>query len=445
MKSVEKTITNYNLIQNDDVIGVACSGGVDSMCLLHFLNSIKNELGCEVVAVTVDHGIRKESGKDAEFVVNYCQKNNIKVYKFKGNVIELSKNSGKTIEQAAREFRYNIFRSLIKDGKVTKIALGHHMMDQAETILLNIFRGSGLLGAAGMDYIREGVYIRPLLKTTKFEIIAYINANEIPYIEDATNQSNEYSRNYIRNLIMPLIRNKWKQADLNICSFGEICKIDDDYINSQIKSNMIVLENNNTVKIPVSYFVYEQSLINRIILKAVKEIGILSDIERKHINIIKNFALQSENGTKINLPNKLQALKEYNYITLTNKQLERSTKTLAFKTGKTDISNFGVIEIKKLKDYTIGEYTHLIDADKLPKNAVWRKRKNADVFKKFGSGTKSLSNYFTDIKVPRRLRDSIPVLAVENEILIVAGYEISNFLKVDNETQTAYGINVIVF
>lgn len=445
MVSVEKLISKNNLISSDDIVGVACSGGADSMSLLHYLNSVKDSLNCKVVAITVDHGIRETSEQDAEFVVNYCNKHNIKVYKYKGRVKELSEKSGQTIEQAAREFRLQIFNELLTKKEITKVALGHHLQDQAETILLNIFRGAGLQGAGGMDIVRDGVFLRPLLKTSKSEIMAYINANEIPYVEDETNQSNEYARNYIRNLIMPLVRNKWKNADTIISNFGETCKQDDEYIHKHISDDMLFVENNGTVRIPVSYFVYDESIINRIILKAAKSIGVFADIERKHIKLIKAFALESENGTRINLPNKLQVLKEYSFITITNKDFKPIAKTWPLKVGKTDITQFGVMEIARLKKFKLGDYRHLVDVKKVPKNAIWRFRQDGDVFEKFGGGTKSLNDYLTDIKVPRRLRNTLPLLVVEHEVLVVGGYEISNKVKIDETTKTAYGINPVPF
>ena len=180
MKSVEKTIEKYGIIQKGDKIGVACSGGKDSMTLLHYLNSISKEKGFEVIAITVDHGIRETSDNDAEFVVNYCNTMGIKVIKQKVNALKVSQDKNVTIETAARECRFKVFKALLNKGIVNKIALGHHLQDQAETILLNIFRGTGITGASGMDVIRDGVYIRPLLYTTRAEIMAYVNTNEIP-------------------------------------------------------------------------------------------------------------------------------------------------------------------------------------------------------------------------------------------------------------------------
>ena len=436
MKSIEKTIEKYNLINEHDKIGVAVSGGKDSMCLLHYLHSISKEKNFECIAITIDHSLRENSAKDAQFVVNYCNKNGIKVYMYKVNAERLSKDKGLTIEAAARECRFRIFKALINKKVINKIALGHHMQDQAETILLNIFRGSGITGASGMDVVRDGIYLRPLLNTSKTEIMAYINANDIPYVEDETNESNDYSRNYIRNMIMPLIRNKWNGADNAICTFGELCKLDDEYIYSTINDDAVVYETDGVVKIPVNY---------RILRKAFKGIGVVADIERKHLKIINQLALEAENGSRITLPNRISVIKEYNYVTMTNKNFTPEPRTWKLERGKIDIPNFGVIEMQVTRKLDIGEFSHLIDYNKVPKNAVWRYRKDGDVFEKFGGGTKSLSDFLIDEKIPARLRTYLPVLASGNEILVVAGVEISNKVKVDEETKTAWGINAVRF
>lgn len=445
MESVEKTISKYNLFNQGDVVGVACSGGADSMSLLYYLNSAKQSLGISIVAVTIDHGIRENSKNDVEFVVNYCNKNDIAVLKYSGNVPALAEKNKQTIEQAARDYRYGIFANLLTKKTVTKMALGHHMQDQAETILLNIFRGAGLAGAAGMDIVRDGVYVRPLLKTPKSEIMAYVNINEIPYVEDETNHSNDYARNYVRNQIMPLIRNKWKSADQTICNFGEICKKDNDYINGTIADDGLVLEDSSTINIPVTYFVYAEPAITRIILKAVKLIGVKSDLESKHIELIINLALNSENGATINLPNKVVAIKEYNFVTISNKNFAPKPKQWKFAIGKTDITGFGVLEVKKVRKAQVGEYNHVIDAKCLPKDAVWRYRQEGDMFEKFGGGTKSLSDYLSNKKIPRRRRTYLPVLASGKEVYVIAGVEISNKVKTTESTKTFYGINAVTF
>jgi len=444
MDKVLDEIKKHELIKKGEKIAVACSGGKDSMSLLHYLWTHKDELGIEVLAVNVDHGIRENSESDSKFVANYCEKHGIKIYSFKVNAKQFSEDKKLTIEQGARECRYKVFKSLISKRLVDKIALAHHMQDQTETILLNIFRGTGIAGAGGMDYIRDGIYIRPFINTSRSEVRAYIERNDIPYVEDETNQDDDFNRNYIRNRLMPLIRYRWPNVDTTIASFGANCRQDEEYIESTISTDAIVFED-GIARIYSNYFVYQDAYVFRLILKALKSIGLGNNIEKKHLKMIKEMALESENGTKISLPNGLTVIKEYNFITFTNRNIKASSKEYPFTKGKLDISNFGLIETFVLKKFELGQYTHLIDMTKLPKDAKWRFRRDGDTFEKFGGGTNSLSDYLIDKKIPVRLRNLTPVLASGNEILIVAGVEISDKIKVDKNTKTALGINVVRF
>lgn len=444
MEKVLQTIEKYNMFNKGDRVAVACSGGEDSMSLLHYLWNNKESLGIDVCVVNVDHSIREHSAYDSHFVSSYCIKNNIKIYSFKVNAKQFSIDKKLTLEQGARECRYRIFRNLINKNMVDKIALAHHMQDQAETILLNIFRGTGLHGASGMDYVRDGVYVRPLLKTTKNEIKAYIEINDIPYVDDETNEDNDYNRNYIRNKIMPLIRYRWQNVDAQISRFGDTCRSDDNYINSLLSDDAIITEE-GIVRILTNYLVYPDAYVFRLIMKGLQSIGHSYDIEKKHLAMIKSMGLEADNGTKINLPNGLTIIKEYNYITITDRAIKPKNKHYEFKRGKIDVSNFGLIETFLLKNFQVGDYTHVIDAAKLPKDAEWRFRKDGDTFEKFGGGNNSLSDYLIDKKIPVRLRNSTPVLASGSEILVVAGVEISDKVKIDKKTKTAYGINVVRF
>ena len=270
MDNVLEFIKKNNLIKSGEIIGVACSGGRDSMCLLHYLNSIKAELDCEVVAVNVDHSIRPSSAFDTEFVMKFCKEHGIRAYKFKVEALKVMKDENLTLEQSARKVRYGVFETVISRGLVDKIALAHHMNDQAETVLLNIIRGAGLAGARGMEPVRDGVYIRPLLETPREEIMAYLDEYGIEYVEDETNNDTEFSRNYIRNIVMPALRKRFKGVDKNIVNFSRICAQDDKYINNQIDFSSII-EGKDIVKIPLSLFYLDTAIVNRILLKELSD------------------------------------------------------------------------------------------------------------------------------------------------------------------------------
>lgn len=439
MKNVQELIKKNKLFNSGEIIGVACSGGIDSMSLLHYLNSVREDYDIEIVAINVDHCIRQESSEDSAFVVNYCRQNRIRCHKFRVDATLIAKEKKIGIEEAAREARYNTFNALIEKGIVDKIALAHHEQDQVETILLNLLRGCGLKGVTGMDVVR-GKFIRPFLTTNKKDILSYAYTNNIPYVEDSTNNNIEYSRNLLRNKILPLIRDNWSNADANLLSFAKICKDDDEYINSTISFDDMIVEK-NLVKIPLYYFVYSPSIINRVIRHGFEKLNLLKDIESKHISIIKNLVASGENGVKLNLPNNIIVHKEYDYLTLSLKEEKQKPLPIEFVTGKKDLFNGYSIKVKKTSKFNVKELkTHVIDAKKLPNDCVWRTREDGDIFEKFGGGDKKLKTYFINEKVPNRIRNDIPVLASGNQVYVVLGYEISNKVKVDETTKMAYEI-----
>lgn len=440
MDNVLEYIKANNLIKPGEVIGVACSGGRDSICLLHFLNSVKEDLDCEIVAVNVDHGIRAHSALDTEFVMQFCKQHGIRAYKFKGEALKVAKEEKLTVEQAARKVRYGVFETLIKRGLADKIALAHHQSDQAETILLNIIRGAGLSGARGMEPIRDGIYIRPLLSTPREEIMEYIDENGLEYVEDETNRDTEYSRNYIRNIVMPALRKKFKGVEKNIINFSKICAKDDDYINSQIDLGTII-EDKETTRIPLTFFYQDESIINRVLRKTLSKFS-SQDIESKHINLVRSFALESENGNIINLPFQIKVCKEYDYIVIGHIRKKELADSYKFKAGRIKIEGYGSIRVSAAKKYSEKSHQHIIDANKIPDDAVWRFKQTGDTFATLGlGGTKKLKDYFIDKKVPQRVRDEIPLLASGNKILAIADLEIAEDVKVTDETTDFVKIN----
>ncbi len=436
MENIRKLIEEKHLINEGDVVGVGVSGGKDSMALLHYLNSISRDYGFEVVAITVDHSIRENSALDAIFVMDYCKHNRIRAYKFKVDVPSLAKQKSLSLESAAREARFGVFQSLISRGTVDKIALAHHQSDQAETVLMHLFRGSGISGLKGMKLVRDNVYIRPMLQTNEKSIWKYVLDNDIEYREDESNQENEYNRNYIRNEIMPLVLKRWPNAITSILNFADLASKDDEYINSQVPTDAFIISEKE-IKIPLSYFLYSTPIVSRMITRALGYIGVNKDIESKHIDMVINFVNSAENGKRIDLPLKVSLHKEYDFVTITNKQKKEIVFNEKHKLGSFVVPYYGKLSIKKVN--SIGDAEKLYyDAEKVPKDAIWRFRKTGDVFEKFGGGTKKLKSYLIDKKIPSRLRDYIPVLCKENEVYIIAGVEISDKIKVNHDTKRIY-------
>ena len=435
-KEVLESIKKYNMIKPGEVIGVAVSGGADSMALLNFLNEHKEDLDCEVVGITIDHMLRGENSLgDALFVKTYCNDNGIPCWKFSVDARRVADSKNIGVEEGARIARYGVFEKLLEENKVDKIALAHHTSDQAETILMHILRGSGIKGAGGMDFVRDGFYIRPLLDTPKDEIMQYVYEHDIPYLEDETNQDTTISRNLIRNVVMPELRKVWSNLDRTLCNFGKTCKEDDAVIRSMINFDA-VLYNENLIKIPLTYFVYSNSYIFRLLDDCLNKLGVTQNIERKHFLMIVDLAKSGENGAKINLPEDVDVFKEYEYITIVRKKPKFEANTeWAFKIGTIQFGDYGKLSVKRVKDHSLKAGYLLIDMDKVPKGAVWRVRKDGDYIEKFGGGIRKLKSYLNDKKVPARIRNYLPVLALNNEVLAVAGVDISEQLRVTDDTK----------
>lgn len=440
MLDCENFIFENKLFKSGEIIGVGCSGGSDSLALLHYLANNQEKFDIEVVAIHVDHEIRENSYIDADFVKEKAREWGIRFYKFRVDAPKIAKEKGISLESAAREARYGVFKTLLKKGLIDKIALAHHISDQAETILMHLFRGAGIAGAKGMNAISDKVYVRPFLNTTKDEILQYLAENHLDYCEDETNEDISYNRNFVRNVLMKEIKSRWPNVEQALVNFAKSVKDDDEYINKQIYAEAIITED-KVVKIPTSYFLYDKALVSRIIFRAVKSIGINQDIERKHIEAISELALKGDNGKRLFLPFEAIAIKEYDYLTIYNRHKEEVKFEQELKCGEFDVPNFGKLVVKRVKDFSILPGQLLIDYRKVPKDAVWRFRQDGDIFTKFGGGTKKLKSFMIDKKIPVRLRDYIPVLASGNEIFAIAGVEISDKVKVEN-VPTAYLIEV---
>lgn len=442
MEKIFDFIKKNNLIKPGEVIGVGVSGGVDSMSLLHFLFTNREKLDIEVVAIHINHGIREESEEEARFVLQKCREMGVRVYKFTIDSPKLAKDRKVSLETAARDGRYGVFEALIKKDIVDKIALAHHQSDQAETILMHIFRGCGVAGARGMEPVRDKIYIRPMLPVSKEEIMEYSSINNLEFVEDASNQDVSYSRNYIRNVVMKDILKKWPNAIEAINNFATAVSEDDNYIKKNLDTNSLLVDE-KIVQMPCSYFYGSSAIYSRIVFKALALIGVKKDIERKHIEMIKDLAVNLENGKKIKLPYEITVSKEYDFLTFENNYIEKPTLSKSLKCEDFIAPNFGIISIKRAKtDKKKDEKALYFDYRKVPKTARWRYREEGDVFEKFGGGTKKLKSYLIDKKIPVRLRDFIPVLADENEIYVIAGVEVSEKVRISPDIATCYKLTV---
>jgi len=208
-EEVLKTIETYNLIEKNDKIVIGVSGGPDSICLLHVLYGLKEKLGIEIVVAHVNHMLRDVADLETEYVQNFCKKLGIECYVKKADILEISKTQKKGTEEVGRQVRYDFFEEVAKKTNSNKIATAHNSNDRAETVILNILRGSGLSGLKGIEPIRDNKYIRPLINTDRQDIENYCNDNKLEPKYDKTNNENIYTRNKVRNTVIPYIKKEF--------------------------------------------------------------------------------------------------------------------------------------------------------------------------------------------------------------------------------------------
>lgn len=309
-----ETIYKNKLIENGDKVVVGVSGGPDSICLLDILNNIKNDdsipLKFELVVAHINHNIRKEAKDDEEYVKNYCKNNKIECYVLNIEVLKKALDEKIGTEEAGRNARYEFFEKILKETDSNKIATAHTANDNAETVLMNIMRGSGTSGLKGIRPIRDNKFIRPLINSTRDEIEQYCEERTLKPRIDKTNFENDYTRNKVRNLLIPFIKEKFNpNIIMSINRLSDIANEENEYLENITKEKyeeILINENSRTEIILDLKKFNKQDLIikKRIILHTINILlGSTQGIGKVHIeDIIK---LCSNNlGNKYLTPNK---------------------------------------------------------------------------------------------------------------------------------------------
>ena len=425
---------NENFIRKGETIAVALSGGKDSIALVSILFDNADKLGITVKAINVEHGIRGETSlRDSLFVADFCKNRGIPLKSFSIDCKKFAADHGYGVEEGARIARYKFFLQAIEEGFCDKVATAHHLSDSVETLLFNLFRGASVAGVTGIGNSRnEGLIIRPFADTPKSEIEEYIEKNDLPYVDDETNFESEYSRNYIRNELMPVILARFPGAERAIGRFLHISDAENEFMDSLAEK---ILKSDGTVyRVGIDT---PDCLCARAIVMAMKKSGIGKDYAKAHIDAVLSLKTL-ENGSVVSLPCEVRAAREYNDIVIYKRH---TVKKFEIPFEKGDICkvvgnlSFSAPENKNIAfDNKRNSDVLYFDYGKLPGNAVIRYRRNGDEFRKFGGCKKKLNDYFTDKKIPVRLRDEIPLVCSGNEVYIICGIEISDLIKVDKDT-----------
>lgn len=307
-EKVRKTIREFNLIEKNDSIVVGVSGGPDSMTLLSILLKLKEEFHLKIYVAHVNHMLRENAIKDEEYVKEFCKKNNIEIFIKKANISEIAQKEKIGLEEAGRNIRYNFFEEVLKNTKSNKIAIAHNLNDKAETIIMNTLRGSGVSGLKGIEAKRKK-YIRPLIEIERYEIEKYCIENKINPRHDESNDDNTYTRNKIRNIVIPYIKNEFNPNIIKTLNrLSEIIKEEDEYVQSEtekIFKEILLTDEKNKIEFDPRKFNEQEKVIQKnLILLAIKKVkGSIQGIEK--VNIDDIIKLCNNNiGNKLIRPTK---------------------------------------------------------------------------------------------------------------------------------------------
>ena len=311
-KKVLETIKKFRLIENGDKLVLGVSGGPDSIAMLNILNEIKNDekinLDYEIVVAHINHMIREEAKEDELYVKDYCEKKDIEFYSKSIDVKKLANTNKIGTEEAGRNVRYEFFNEILEKTHSNKIAIAHNKNDSAETIIMNIIRGSGISGLKGIE-AKRGLYIRPLIQCERKEIENYCNEYNLNPRIDKTNFENEYTRNKIRNIVIPYVRKEFNPNIVHTLErLSDLVKEEEDYIEKQvidIYNNILIEEKDKEILLDLKKFNIQEKVIkSRLILYTITRLfGNSKGIEKIHIEDIIKLC-NNNIGNKYLMPNK---------------------------------------------------------------------------------------------------------------------------------------------
>jgi len=451
---VKKIIERYNMFSPGDRVLVGVSGGPDSVCLLHILNRCRKDMALSLHVVHINHGIRKrESKREEKFVSHLAGRMGLPITVKSLDVPSYARRKKLTVEEAARDMRYSAFEQLAGKLNAKKIALGHTASDQVETVLMHLLRGSGPQGLSGIPPVRKlgsTAVVRPLIEVNREEILNYLKKNKLTFCLDSSNRKTEYFRNKIRLKLLPLLRKNYNEnIDGALLRLSEILKEENAYWERVVERVLGKVVSWEAEKILIDFkrfLRYNVIVQRRVLYRLFGGIVSLSQIEA-----IRSLAQKSSQGKRVYLGKRFSVRKEGDFLIFSSSP-ERRFKKFNYPLrvpGKNEIEgldltlNTRIVDFRPVSDK--GANTAYFDVDKINfKKLLLRNRREGDRFRPFGlRGTKKLSDFFIDRKIPRRLRDRVPLLVEGEDILWVVGIRRADKARITEDTKKILEVRVL--
>ena len=446
MKATEQKVLRFikenELYSPGEKVLVALSGGPDSVFLLHFFNKFKNKFKIEIGAAHINHRLRgNDSERDELFCKAICDELSVPFYILRKDIKSYSKKNKISLEVAGRKIRYEFFEKISSENKYDKIVTAHNADDNAETVLLNLIKGTGIKGIAGIPVKRNNI-VRPILSLTKKEILDYLNENQFEYRVDESNLSNDFERNFLRNEVIPLIQKNinpaFSNSALNTSLNLQRLNLGLAEIVSGLKSTVKV-KFNRIVSIPVDFIKSENKFIISYTIKEL--IDEIFSVKLESNDLKKIFMLvKKQSGKSEELSENLIALKERNEIRIVKKSALKNSNEVKIRTGseiKIAHKTFSIIEVTR-SEVKIGKAKNIeyISADGLSSDFIVRTWTEGDKFFPIGmQGSKKISDYLNDIKINSFEKKEQLVLENNGGIVWVIGKRLDDRFKLTPNTK----------
>jgi tRNA(Ile)-lysidine synthase len=438
IEAFQNFIKNEKLITENETVLLTISGGVDSMVMLHLF--IKSDY--QFAVAHCNFGLRgPESDGDEALVKQICTENNITFYANKFDTTNYAAENKLSTQMAARELRYNWFDQLCKENNFQLIATAHHQNDVAETMLINITRGTGISGLHGI-LPKKNKIIRPLLFANRNQIEAFASAENITFREDSSNKKTDYWRNKIRLEVIPHLTSLNEKVIDNFYELSNRIKIDEQLLQEKLNDLKKVYLKNQKGLLYIDVKIKQHYASKTILFNVLNEFGfteneVIQLAENSHISIGAIFDSKTH---QLLVDRKYFVIKERE-VEIINQNIEIGKQTLQFQ------SNLGPIHFETLSEYpkVFAKNCLYLDKDKTGNEFVLHTWQQGDRFKPLGmQGTKLVSDYLIDKKINQFEKEKCLVLTSKttNQIAAVIPYQISNDFKINEDTKSILKIDL---
>ena len=455
IRKAENTISKYRMLEHGDLVIVAVSGGADSVCLLDILFILKKILGIELVVAHFDHGLRPgEDEYETDFVKSLTASFDCD---FTTKKAARSLKPGiASLEEKARDLRYRFLNEVKDKFSAQKIATGHNLNDQAETVLMRLLRGSGPPGLSGIPPVRDTHIIRPLIEITRSEIESYLDSKGLSHITDSSNFKTGHLRNEIRLNLLPQLQEYQPKIVEILGRTAGIAREENLWLERKAETwikKWAEAGSGNEIVLPLSRFKdLPEPLKNHVLRQALKmTAGSLRRITVTNIDAIKRMAGSSKPQAEITLPNSLAVKRVYDRLIFLKSKAQTPERFcyIIDGPGAFNLETLGgtiqleEVERKALSKLKTSPRIACLDADLITYPLMLRNFLPGDKFVPLGmTGHKKLKSYFIDMKIPSHIRACIPILTKENQPIWICGLRIDDRYKVTPTTKRVLKIRL---